>query len=201
MEEATVTRTGLLLRLLADAHVEFIVIGGVAATVHGSARATYDLDVVYGRSAENIARLSRALLPYEPYLRGVPRGLPFRWDKETIVAGLNFTLTTTLGSIDLLGEVTGGGGYEKLISHSIQLKVFGAECFCVDLETLIRIKRAAGRPKTWRRSPSWKSCVKSGQRKSASPGTAAARYFPITSAIRRATSPLSSAASNSATSL
>jgi predicted nucleotidyltransferase len=64
--EASVTNIEQLLRVLADAGVDFIVIGGVAAAMHGSARATYDLDIVYQRTAENIARVSKALLPYEP---------------------------------------------------------------------------------------------------------------------------------------
>ena len=136
-----------LLRLLAAQHIEFILVGGVAATVHGSARLTQDLDIVYSRSATNIARLVQALADREPYLRGAPRGLPFKWDAETIRRGLNFTLTTSLGALDLLGEITGGGSYEQLLPHSIVLEVFGMECRCIDLESLIRVKRAAGRPK------------------------------------------------------
>ena len=61
--------------------------------------------------------------------------------------GLNFTLTTTLGDIDLLGEVTGGGNYEALLPHCLELKVFGIECRCLKLDKLIEVKRAAGRPK------------------------------------------------------
>jgi len=147
MEPETVTDIERLLRALADGQVRFIVIGGVAATIHGSARPTFDLDVVYDRAPENIARLVAALAPYQPYLRGVPRGLPFSWDARTIAAGLNFTLTTTLGSLDVLGEVVGGGGYEELNLHTAIVKPFGIECRCLDLETLIRVKRAAGRNK------------------------------------------------------
>jgi hypothetical protein len=98
-----------LLRLLAAGQVEFILIGGVAATAHGSARFTQDLDVVYRRTPENIVRLVKALASVAPYLRGVPPGLPFRWDAETIAHGLNFTLVTTLGDVDTLGEIAGGG--------------------------------------------------------------------------------------------
>ena len=61
--------------------------------------------------------------------------------------GLNFTLKTSLGLIDLLGEITGGGKYEDLVPHAVSLQVFGVTCLCIDLETLIRVKRAAGRPK------------------------------------------------------
>jgi predicted nucleotidyltransferase len=136
-----------LLRLLADSQVEFILIGGVAATVHGSARLTEDVDVVYRRSSENIERVAQALGRIHPYLRGAPPGLPFRWDSETIFRGLNFTLVTDLGAIDLLGAVTGGGPYEDIVEGSDHVSVFGIDCLCVSLDQLIRFKRAAGRPK------------------------------------------------------
>lgn len=136
-----------LLRALRGAEVDFILVGGVAATVHGSARLTLDLDVVYSRSPANLERLALALTPYHPYLRGAPRGLPFRWDAATLARGLNFTLTTDLGDIDLLGEITGGGLYADLLPYSIVIQVFGIECRCLGLERLIHVKRAAGRPK------------------------------------------------------
>ena len=61
--------------------------------------------------------------------------------------GLNFTLVTSLGDIDLLGEIPGGGGYDDLKAGSIELQVFQAKCLCLSLTQLIRAKRAAGRPK------------------------------------------------------
>jgi len=63
-------------------------------------------------SPANLSRLVTALAPFTPYLRGAPPGLPFDWSVATLSAGLNFTLTTTTGAIDLLGEITGGGGYD-----------------------------------------------------------------------------------------
>jgi hypothetical protein len=136
-----------LLRTLGSAQVDFLVVGGVAATAHGSARLTQDLDVVYGRGSQNISRLVTALRPHSPYLRGAPPGLPFDWSEATILRGLNFTLTTDLGDLDLLGEITGGGGYDALLPHTVRLVLFGTECPCLDLEWLIRVKRAAGRPR------------------------------------------------------
>jgi hypothetical protein len=136
-----------LLQALAGANVEFIVIGGVAGKAHGSPRLTVDLDVVYSRSPENIRRLTSALGSLEPYLRGAPPGLPFRFDVETVTRGLNFTLLTSLGSLDLLGEVAGGGRYEALLPHSREIEMFGLRCRCLDLDKLIEVKRAAGRPK------------------------------------------------------
>ena len=136
-----------LIRTLSQAGVEFIVVGGAAATGHGSARLTLDLDVVYRRSPENIERLVSVLAPLNPYLRGAPPGLPFSWTPETIQKGLNFTLITALGAIDLLGEIAGGGGYERLLPHSIKLSLHDSECLCLGLDWLIKVKRAAGRPK------------------------------------------------------
>lgn len=136
-----------LLRILTENEVEFIIVGGAAATAHGSARLTVDLDIVYSRSSENIERIVNALQPITPYLRGAPPGLPFRWDEQTVKRGLNFTLTTTLGALDVLGEIAGGGGYDHLLPQTIKMEIAGTECLCLNLECLIRVKRAAGRPK------------------------------------------------------
>ena len=134
-----------VIRTLADAGIDFILVGGVAGTVHGSARLTRDVDVVYGRSPENMRRLVDALSSHNPYLRGAPQGLPFLWDLNTIQRGLNFTLTTRLGDLDLLGELTGGGGFEQLREHSSTVRVFDRDVQVLDLDWLIRVKRAAGR--------------------------------------------------------
>lgn len=136
-----------LLPVLAQARVEFILIGGVAGIVHGASRLTYDVDVVYARNAANLKRLADSLRFFAPYLRGAPAGLPFAFDVPTLRNGLNFTLTTTLGDIDLLGEVVGGGGYRDLLAHTVEVAAFGVKFKCVDLPTLINLKRAAGRPK------------------------------------------------------
>jgi hypothetical protein len=142
-----VTDYSAMLRALAQSKVEFILVGGAAATAHGSSRLTLDLDIVYSREQDNIQRLVACLAPFQPYLRGAPPGLPFRWDAETVQRGLNFTLTTALGAIDLLGEIAGGGGYADLLPHAVVLRIFGIECRCLSLERLIHVKRAAGRPK------------------------------------------------------
>lgn len=136
-----------LLSSLVAEHVNFIVIGGVAANLHGAARPTYDFDVVYARDAANLMRLVNALEPLHPYLRGAPPGLPFRWAAETLAGGLNFTLTTDAGAIDILGEVTGGGRYEDLLPHTMEVEAFGHTFRCVSLPKLIALKRAAGRPR------------------------------------------------------
>jgi hypothetical protein len=102
---------------------------------------------VYKRSIENIARLVDALKTIKPYLRGAPPGLPFDWSVPTIQKGLNFTLVTTLGALDLLGEIVGGGGYEQLLAETIKVEIADVNCLCLNVERLIAVKRAAGRPK------------------------------------------------------
>ena len=114
-----------LLQALHNVGVEFIVVGGAAATAHGSVRLTLELDVVYRRTTENLTRLVRSLAPIHPYLRGAPPGLPFQWDEDTLRRGLNFTLVTDVGWLDVLGEIAGGGDYDALLPFTDTLTIFG----------------------------------------------------------------------------
>ncbi|MDQ6655604.1 MAG: hypothetical protein M3Y80_07320 [Verrucomicrobiota bacterium] len=136
-----------LLQLLVDEEVEFILIGGLAAIGHGLGLLTHDIDIVYRRSAENFERLVRAVAPLKPYLRGGGPDLPFRFDVKTLKMGLNFTLRTTYGDLDLLGEVSGGGFYDDLVPFTDEAEGYGRHFKIVQLDKLIALKRAAGRPK------------------------------------------------------
>jgi hypothetical protein len=118
-----------LLTALCKADVAFVVIGGMAAVAQGSSYVTADLDICYQRQPHNYQRLSQALHPFHPQLRGAPANLPFVLDAATLRAGLNFTLTTAGGDLDLMGEVTGLGDYEAVKAHEEKaltlLKRFG----------------------------------------------------------------------------
>ena len=133
------------LKVLLDSRVEFVVIGGVAMYAHGSAQLTRDLDICYERSRENMERLAAALSPYHPRLRGVREDLPFHLDALTITDRMNFTLTTDLGDLDLIGEVAGLGQYPSVQASSISLDLFGRPCRVLTLDGLIQAKRATGR--------------------------------------------------------
>jgi hypothetical protein len=135
------------LPLLHRGGVDYILVGGGAGIAHGLARTTQDVDIVYSRSSDNLRRLAETLAPLKPYPRGAPPGLPFLWDEKTLQAGLNFTLRTSLGWIDVLGEVTGGGGYEELLPFTVVEETYGVPVRIVTLERLIQLKLAAGRPK------------------------------------------------------
>ena len=135
------------LKLLAQHKVEFVIVGGVAVSAHGSSYLTYDLDVCYARARENLKRHAAALTPYHPRPRDFPADLPFVWDEQALRQGTNFTLSTDLGNIDLLGEVTGLGGYEQAREQSVVMSLFGVQCLVLSLDALINTKRAAGRTK------------------------------------------------------
>lgn len=139
-----------LLQTLHTAKVKFVLIGGLAAIAHGAATLTGDVDICYARDMQNLERLVQALAPFHPRLRGVPPDLPFRLDLPTLRAGLNFTLTTDLADLDLMGEVFGLGAYDAVYAVAEEIEVYEIPCFVLTLEGLIRAKRAAGRPKDLR---------------------------------------------------
>jgi hypothetical protein len=136
-----------LLHELAVAKVEFVLIGGLAMRAHGSAHTTDDMDICYSRTDANIKAVSYAMAPLHPYMRGAPPGLPFKFDEATIKAGLNFTLDTARGEIDFLGEVSGLGGYDKVLAQSKPMMLFGIPVQVLSLDGLIAAKKAAGRLK------------------------------------------------------
>jgi len=142
-----------LLKALYDQGVESVIIGGAAAVLQGSAYVTADLGVCYSREKENLKKVATALVPFNPSLRGAPKNLPFQLDANTLKAGLNFTLTTDLGDLDLLGEVAGLGGFAEVLSFSEELGLFGMRCKVLTLEGLIKSKRAIGRAKDMRLLP------------------------------------------------
>lgn len=134
------------IRVLYDAGVDFVVIGGVAMGLQGSAHLTKDIAFCYPRTSKNIERLAKALEPYHPALRGAPPGLPLRFDAKTIAHGMNFTLSTSLGDLDFLGEVSGLGSFQDVLESSETKNVGGVDCKVLSIEGLIKAKTAAGRP-------------------------------------------------------
>jgi hypothetical protein len=132
---------------LVENNVDFVVVGGVAINLHSSAYITQDLDLCYSRAPDNIERLFQALARFNPRLRNFPEELPFVFDKATLRNGTNFTFETTIGDIDLLGEVKGLGDYADALKRSVVYEVYGARIRALGLNALIDTKIAADRPK------------------------------------------------------
>ena len=137
----------LAVQSLVDAGVDFIVIGGWSAILHGSAQVTNDLDIFFSRNPENLRRLARALAPYHPRLRDLPEDPPFLWDVKTLAANTILTLMTDIGAIDLLSEVSGLGPFESVKADAVQVSAFGRRILTLDLRSLIKSKQSAARLK------------------------------------------------------
>lgn len=132
---------------LAANYVDYVIVGGVAISLHSSGYVTRDLDFCYSRSKENIHRLFNALSPFDPMPRNWPEDLPFIFDESTLRNGTNFTFDTSIGAIDLLGEVKGIGSYPDALANSVAFYIYDTEVRAFDLDALILSKTAADRPK------------------------------------------------------
>jgi predicted nucleotidyltransferase len=132
---------------LIDAGVEFIIIGGWSAILHGSIHVTNDLDIFYARTPANIMKLVEALRPFHPRPRDTPANLPFVWDAATLGNTAILTLRTDLGPIDFLAEVIGLPLFQEVQASSVSVEAFGRQIRTLDLPNLIQSKRATGRSK------------------------------------------------------
>jgi hypothetical protein len=141
----------LILRTL-DAHgVDFLIIGGLAGNIRGTADVTNDLDVCYAREGANLGKLASALQELGATLRvagPVDGPLPFQLDAATLRLGDSFTFSTEAGDLDILGSPSGTAGYEDLIQGASRFDLGdGLQVDVAGLDDLIRMKRAAQRPK------------------------------------------------------
>jgi predicted nucleotidyltransferase len=129
-----------ILKILSRQHVEFIIVGGVCAVIHGAPVSTFDLDVVHARSPQNLSRLMSALEELGAFYRGrkdqrlKPRLSHLSSDGHQL-------LMTDFGPLDLLGTIGKGHSFEGLLKYSVEQEVGGLRLRILDLEALIRIKR------------------------------------------------------------
>ena len=127
--------------------VEFVLIGGIAGRLWGSPSITGDTDVCPERSRRNLDRLALALDDLDATLRGAPDDVPFLLDSETLAGGANFTFNTAFGKLDVVGLPAGVDGYDELVRSAVTLPLGKIDVMVCSLDDLIRMKRAAGRPK------------------------------------------------------
>jgi predicted nucleotidyltransferase len=135
------------LRALTSAGVDFVVIGGVAARLHGSPSLTRDVDICHARDPANLERLSKVLVDLHAHLRGVDEDVPFLPDARTLRAGGSFTFITDAGDLDILATPAGIGGFDELAVAAEEINLGDFRIKVAALSDLIRMKRAAARPK------------------------------------------------------
>jgi len=136
-----------IIAALVKADVRFVVVGGVAAGLNGSSLATFDLDICYDPAPDNVEKLARVLSGWHAYLRGVEPGLPFIMDAKAFRITPIMTLTTDMGSIDVMDRVTGVGDFDTVFANSFAVADSGYTFLALTLASLIDAKRAAGRVK------------------------------------------------------
>lgn len=136
-----------VLSALVASAARFVVIGGVALRLQGSAYVTVDLDLAYERTHDNAQRIVRALGRFAPRPRGFPPDVPFVFDAQTLMSNEVLTLATTAGDIDLLAVVKGLGNFPQIdaVAETIDFDGFSLRVLSVD--GLIAAKTAAGREK------------------------------------------------------
>ena len=138
---------GRLLGLLTARGVDYVLIGGLAAVLHGSATLTQDVDICFARDEGNLEALAKALGELGARLRGVGESVPFVPDRRTLEQSELLTLDTSAGPLDLVALPPGSPPYDVLRRRSQRLDL-GAFAVCVaSVEDLIAMKRMAGRPK------------------------------------------------------
>ena len=138
-----------LLEVLERHRVQYVVVGGFAAELHGSVRRTADVDVVPRATADNLERLAAALREVQAKIRteGHPEGLPFSPSGEAMVGMTMLNLVTTHGELDLNFTPSGTAGYEDLHADATTFAVGRVQVQVASLADVIRSKTAAGRPK------------------------------------------------------
>jgi len=129
-----------ILKILAKHKVDFIVVGGVCAVIHGAPVTTFDLDMVHSRSQDNLIRLASALRELDAYYRG--RGVQrLRPELSHLSSPGHQLLMTKFGPLDVLGTIGTGHSYDDLLKHTVELEVSGLRLYVLDLGTLIEIKK------------------------------------------------------------
>jgi predicted nucleotidyltransferase len=136
-----------LLAELADAAVDFVVIGGIAVVAHGHIRTTRDLDITYATDQSNVERLGRSLVTLDARLRGVAEVVPFVPDGRTLRSAELLTLETTAGSLDLLAHPPGAPAYAELRERAESIELDGRGVLIASIPDLLAMKHAAGRPR------------------------------------------------------
>ena len=136
-----------MLGLLTAGGVDFVLIGGYAAVLHGSPRITRDLDVCYATDPENLRGLGKVLSELNARPAGVAEELPFAADEATLARVELLTLETDAGRLDLMTAPAGSPGYERLRSNAARYDIGGFLVKVAEIDDLLAMKAAAGRPK------------------------------------------------------
>ena len=141
------TELNRLLQQLCDADIEFVIVGGFAAMLHGSSMLTRDLDVCALLTDASVRKLREAFRDFHPTHRLTTQKLSFLDNPDPGVPLKNAYLQTDLGPLDVLGSIKGIGGFEEVRRNAMPFDLFGHTVYVIGVEDLIKAKEALARPK------------------------------------------------------
>lgn len=136
-----------ILKILSENKVDFVIVGGFGAVLHGSSIVTQDLDVCVSFSDDLVKKIRDCLSDYHPVHRMTPQKLSFLDHPQDTKKLKNLYLNTDLGILDLLSEVSGVGDLEELKKTALEVELFGEKCKVISIQDLIKSKKFMGRPK------------------------------------------------------
>jgi predicted nucleotidyltransferase len=137
-----------ILKILIDAKVDFVLVGGYAGIVHGASQMTRDLDICAALTDENVSKLRDCLKDLSPKHRMNPNVQPSFIEHPKSLEGVNaIYLQTDLGVLDVISSVTAVGDFPEIKKQAIEIEFFGKKCLVMSLEHLIAAKEAMGRDK------------------------------------------------------
>jgi len=142
-----VTELNRLLQRLFEAEIDFVIVGGFGAMLHGSSLLTRDLDVCAVLTAENLDKLRATFGDLHPIHRLTPQRISFLENPERGTLLKNLYLQTDLGPLDLMSSITGVGDYARVAAGSVEIELFGRRARVIGLDDLILAKQAMGREK------------------------------------------------------
>ncbi len=147
-----------ILAELAAENVRFVLIGGMAAILHGDAGVTVDLDIAPALDAANLDRLAVALDRLDAHIRteGTPGGLSFDCSGaflRNLAPDALLNLTTRAGDVDIAFMPAGTRGFNDLRRDAVSLDAEGVTLLVASLADVIRSKAAADRDKDRRALP------------------------------------------------
>lgn len=140
-------RADEILRRLTARGVDFVVIGGIAGVLHGSAQATFDLDICFATDDGNLEALGAVLVDLNARLKGVRDDVPFTPDAHTLRQVEVLTMDTDAGELDVLARPSGAPRYDVLRRNADRFDLGGFSVLVASLDDLMAMKQAAGRAK------------------------------------------------------
>lgn len=140
-------RADEILRRLTVRGVDFVVIGGIAAVLQGSARNTFDLDICFSTDPANLEALGEVLVDLGSRLKGVDDDVPFVPEGRTLRRVEVLTLETSAGELDVLAAPSGAPPYRALRANADRFDLGGFQVLVASVDDLLAMKRASDRAK------------------------------------------------------